>query len=233
MSDLPINMSLQNTCKGYFQQTACQCADLSSISCKEHMLQTVKHSFVAGESIELTLQACRPIYAQAATPAYCFAVLCLQAALEYTDSQQQDALHLRRMFCGKLGQLARDRASIMSQMSGACQLSHPQPVTLDFKHTAARIAETKDYAAKLCANRAEERQAFIYCAVCFLCCVSLSSRHPMSWKPVYIKPCLRLVNPSNPAGSQHFGLLAPFKLYVCNVSPPILLCVDLKPATSA
>lgn len=109
----------------------------------------------------------------------------LLAALEYTDSQQQDALHLRRMFCGKLGQLARDRASIMSQMSGACQLSHPQPVTLDFKHTAARIAETKDYAAKLCANRAEERQAFIYCAVCFLCCIQTRIQYAVAMVDQY------------------------------------------------
>jgi len=43
----------------------------------------------------------------------------LQAILRFTDSQQQDMLHLRRLFYGKLGQLARERASILQQVDAA------------------------------------------------------------------------------------------------------------------
>jgi len=100
----------------------------------------------------------------------------LQAILRFTDSQQQDMLHLRRLFYGKLGQLARERASILQQVDAAepsGQPSQPMPFNLGFRHTADKLTETKKLADQLCANRAEESRTYMYCVVCLYRCVSL------------------------------------------------------------
>ena len=90
----------------------------------------------------------------------------MQAATNFTESQQQDMLHLRRLFFGKLGQLSRVRAAIMKQMPAAVQPSPVLPFNLDFKSTANKLAETKEWADQLCANRAEESRAFLTCGFC-------------------------------------------------------------------
>ena len=88
-----------------------------------------------------------------------------QVAGQYTDSQQQDMLHVRRLFYGKLGQLSRERDNILQQQIG------PQPrqsFSLDFKHAAAKNEEVQQMTARLSANRAEESQMYIYCGMCLL-----------------------------------------------------------------
>ena len=49
----------------------------------------------------------------------------VQEVINFTDSQQQDMLHLRRLFYGKLGQLARERASILQQVMQLSPLVSP------------------------------------------------------------------------------------------------------------
>ena len=96
-----------------------------------------------------------------------------QAAMNYSESQKQDILHLRRLFYGKLGQLSRARAAIMDQMPAAVQSSPVPPFNLDLKSTANKLAETQDWAEQLCANRAEESRAYLFCTICLSRGVSL------------------------------------------------------------
>ena len=101
----------------------------------------------------------------------------LQEILNFTDNQQQDMLHLRRLFYGKLGQLARERASILQQVDAAeppGQPSQPMPFNLGFRHTADKLTETNELADQLCANRAEESQTYMYSIVCLYRCGRLS-----------------------------------------------------------
>lgn len=44
-------------------------------------------------------------------------ILHVQAVLQYTSSQKADLLFLRRLFFGKVGQLARQRKDILQRMS--------------------------------------------------------------------------------------------------------------------
>ncbi|KAL0031337.1 hypothetical protein WJX79_004570 [Trebouxia sp. C0005] len=89
----------------------------------------------------------------------------LLAAMNYSESQKQDILHLRRLFYGKLGQLSRARAAIMDQMPAAVQPSPVPPFNLDIKSTANKLAETQNWADQLCANRAEESRAYLFCTI--------------------------------------------------------------------
>lgn len=101
--------------------------------------------------------------------------LCLQEALKYTDSQQQDILHLRRLFYSKLGQLARQRAALLQKVPGAgSDLVHYKPVTFNhgYQHVADKLVETTEVAEQLCANRTEESQVYMYCGFCLFRCVS-------------------------------------------------------------
>ncbi|DBA68451.1 TPA: hypothetical protein ACH3X2_013743 [Trebouxia sp. C0005] len=41
---------------------------------------------------------------------------CMQVAIDFSNSQQEDMLHLRCLLYGKLGQLSRARAAIMDQL---------------------------------------------------------------------------------------------------------------------
>lgn len=104
----------------------------------------------------------------------------LLEVLGFTDSQQQDMLYLRRLFYGKLGQLARERASILQQVDAAepCgQPSQPMPFNLGFRHTADKLTETQELADQLCANRAEESRTYMYCVVCLYRCIQSSLQH--------------------------------------------------------
>ena len=51
--------------------------------------------------------------------------------MDYSESQQQDMLHLRRLLYGKLGQLSRARAAMMAQMPAAVQHDAVLPFNLD------------------------------------------------------------------------------------------------------
>ncbi|KAA6423364.1 MAG: hypothetical protein FRX49_06816 [Trebouxia sp. A1-2] len=90
----------------------------------------------------------------------------LLATLQLTDAQQQDMLHLRRCLYIRVGQLSRERDAIMSTMPAAAQPTHSQPFQLDLKHTADKLAETKEWADALCTNRANESRAFVYAKIC-------------------------------------------------------------------
>jgi len=98
----------------------------------------------------------------------------MQATLQLTDAQQQDMLHLRRCLYSKVGQLSRERDAIMSSTPAAAQPTHSQPFQLDFKHTADKLAETKEWADALCTNRANESRAFVYAKICLSRGVSLT-----------------------------------------------------------
>jgi len=93
--------------------------------------------------------------------------------MDYSESQQQDMLHLRRLLYGKLGQLSRARAAIMAHMPAAIQHDAVLPFNLDMKSTANKFTETKEWSDQLCANRAEESRAYLYCGVCLYRGVSL------------------------------------------------------------
>ena len=98
----------------------------------------------------------------------------MQATLQLTGAQQQDMLHLRRCLYSKVGQLSRERDAIMSSMPAASQPTHSQPFQLDFKNSTDKLAETKEWADALCANRANESRAFVYAKLCLSRGVSLS-----------------------------------------------------------
>lgn len=98
----------------------------------------------------------------------------MQATLQLTDAQQQDMLHLRRCLYIRVGQLSRERDAIMSTMPAAAQPTHSQPFQLDLKHTADKLAETKEWADALCTNRANESRAFVYAKICLSRGVSLN-----------------------------------------------------------
>ena len=89
-------------------------------------------------------------------------------------------LQLRRLFYSKLGQLSRERNTILSQQP---ESNHPEPFQLDFKYTAERDDEAEAFTNKLCANRAEESRTYIFSGTCFLCvsgCILLSVWHHLS-----------------------------------------------------
>lgn len=105
-----------------------------------------------------------------------FISLCLQEALKYTESQQQDLLHLRRLFYSKLGHLARRRAALLQKVPGAGSgLVHYKAVTFNhgYQHVADKLVETTEVTEQLCANRYEESQVYMYCGFCLFRCVSL------------------------------------------------------------
>lgn len=61
----------------------------------------------------------------------------MQAALDFTPSQTQDLLQLRRLLYGTAGQLLRERQALLDRMSAAeekAQLIMSQPVKLGFCH---------------------------------------------------------------------------------------------------
>ncbi len=118
---------------------------------------------------DTTYSTCRRSFASAASLFYAQ----MQATMDYSESQQQDMLHLRRLFYGRLGQLSRVRAAIMTRMPAAVNHDAVPPFNLDMKSAADKLTETKEWAEQLCANRAEESRAYLYCAVCLLRGVSL------------------------------------------------------------
>ena len=93
---------------------------------------------------------------------FCDVSACMQVAMDFSKSQQEDMLHLRRLFYGKLGQLSRARAAMMDLMPA--ELQHVTDL-LSNNTIAHDLADTTDWADQLCANGAEESRAHLYCAV--------------------------------------------------------------------
>ena len=98
----------------------------------------------------------------------------MQATLQLTDAQQHDMMHLRRCLYSKVGQLSRERDAIMRSMPAGSQPIHSQPFQLDFQNTTDKLAETKEWADALCANRTYESRAFVYAKLCLSRGVSLT-----------------------------------------------------------
>ena len=75
-------------------------------------------------------------------------------------------LHLRRLFYGRLGQLSRVRAAIMTHMPAAVKHNDADvPVVDSTASIANQLADTSSWAEQLCANHAEEGRAHLYCGV--------------------------------------------------------------------
>ena len=92
----------------------------------------------------------------------CEVSACMQVAMEFSKKQQQDMLHLRRLFYGKLGQLSRARAAIIDQLPAEAQHVTDLPSNKAIAHD---LADTTEWADQLCANGAEESRAHLFCAV--------------------------------------------------------------------
>lgn len=99
----------------------------------------------------------------------------MQVALKYTEAQEQDLLHLRRLFYGKLGQLARERAALLSKMPAVCSVSDREGSVsfhLGYRHVTDQLALTKEVSDQLCANHAEESSVYMAHGFCLFRCVS-------------------------------------------------------------
>lgn len=99
----------------------------------------------------------------------------MQVALKYTEAQEQDLMHLRRLFYGKLGQLARDRAALLKKLPAAGNLgenNEPHSFHSGFRNAADQLALTKEVADELCANHAEESLVYMGYGFCLFRCVS-------------------------------------------------------------
>lgn len=98
----------------------------------------------------------------------------MQVALKFTDAQEQDLMHLRRLFYGKLGQLARERAALLKKMPAAAnEGENREPLSFHsgFRHAADQLALTKEVADQLCANHAEESLVYMAYGFCLFRCV--------------------------------------------------------------
>ena len=71
----------------------------------------------------------------------------LQTTLDLTEAQIQDLLYLRRLFCGKVGQLARARKALMSRLPSE---------TIGICHASDKLEEVTNLAEQLRANGSEE-----------------------------------------------------------------------------
>ena len=110
--------------------------------------------------------------------------ICLQVALKFTEAQEQDLMHLRRLFYGKLGQLARERAALLKKMPAACdggENREPLSFHSGFRHAADQLALTKEVADQLCANHAEEGLVYMGYGFCLFRCVS--NKHVSTSEP--------------------------------------------------
>ncbi len=108
---------------------------------------------------------------------------CMQVAMDFSKSQQEDMLHLRRLFYGKLGQLSRARAAIMDQLPAEVQHVTDLPANETIAHD---LADTTDWADQLCANGAEESRAHLFCAMALYggvscCLVTPALTLPQHW----------------------------------------------------
>ncbi len=94
----------------------------------------------------------------------------LQIAVDLTEAQVQDLLYLRRLFCGKIGQLGRARKDLMSKMPSE---------SIGICHASDKLEEVTNLAEQLRANGSEEYRTYMqfassfYRGVSFLCpCIS-------------------------------------------------------------
>ena len=78
--------------------------------------------------------------------------------MELTEAQVQDLLYLRRLFCGKLGQLGRARKQLVSKLPceamGAC-------------HVSDKLEHLTHIAEQLTANGREEYRSYMQFSCAF------------------------------------------------------------------
>ncbi|KAL3162039.1 hypothetical protein ABBQ38_009108 [Trebouxia sp. C0009 RCD-2024] len=115
----------------------------------------------------------------------------LLVAMKFTEAQEQDLMHLRRLFYGKLGQLARERAALLKKMPAAVKEGeNREPLSFHsgFRHTADQLALTKEVADQLCANHAEESLVYMGYGFCLFRCIETSRQHALLMVNSYPKP---------------------------------------------
>lgn len=85
-------------------------------------------------------------------------VLHLQNTVELSEEQIQDLLHLRRLFCGKIGQLARARRSLLSQLPSE---------SIGMSHASDKLDQVTSLAEQLRVNGSEEYRTYMQFASTF------------------------------------------------------------------
>ena len=94
--------------------------------------------------------------------------------MKHTEAQEQDLLHLRRLFYSKLGQMSRERAALLKRMPAPAQPNEAISFRHGFQYVADQHALTKEVSDQLCANHAEERSVYQRYVFCMFRCVSLA-----------------------------------------------------------
>ena len=82
----------------------------------------------------------------------------MQTALDLDEAQIQDLLYLRRLFCGKIGQLGRARKELMSRVPSE---------TIGLCHASDKLEEVTNVAEQLAANGSEEYRVYMQFASSF------------------------------------------------------------------
>ena len=93
-------------------------------------------------------------------------LLHLQNNVELSEAQIQDLLHLRRLFCGKIGQLGRARRSLLSQLPSE---------SIGISHASDKLDQVTSLAEQLRANGSEEYRTYMQFASTFYRGVSVHS----------------------------------------------------------
>ena len=76
----------------------------------------------------------------------------LQAAMQYSEAQIQDLLHLRQLFVHRMGQLARERKALLENMAHCNMTSN---------HICDKVSEMTKWSELLRANGAEEHSSYM------------------------------------------------------------------------
>lgn len=88
----------------------------------------------------------------------------MQTVLQYTEEQEQDLMHLRRLFYGKIGQLCRERRAILKQMG----TGHDLGAGVGLDDVSVRLSEVSNLAERLQANGADEYRTYMQFTSAFL-----------------------------------------------------------------
>lgn len=91
-----------------------------------------------------------------------------QVTVDLTEAQIQDLLYLRRLFCGKIGQLSRSRKELMSKLPSD---------SIGICHASDKLEEVTNLAEQLRANGSEEYRTYMQFASSFYRGVSPSMQH--------------------------------------------------------
>ena len=108
----------------------------------------------------------------------------LQAAMQYTESQIQDLLHLRRLFIHRIGQLARERKTLLDGMA-QCKTNMSQ--------VCDKVCEVSKWSDLLRENGDEEHRSYMQIITASCRGVSLLLKS-MPIRRCLCKICLLLVH---------------------------------------